>query len=501
MVNLLADLFFEKAELNENKLAVWCEDESITYKDLANLTNQYANFLLENHVEYGDHIGIPMYNNITSVALILAAANNGIGLVPINPTLPEEAIIHAFEAAEVKHIIATKRFFEKYRNLNLKGQSFCLDAYVEGKISFLDIDNCSKSRPYVQKVNGKESFIITLTSGSTGAPKPILLTQENKYKRIKAHYNLYGVTEYDRVLAATPLYHSLAERLVLMPLLAGGTSILMSRFTPKRWLETIKEQGVTFTIAVSAQLNQINCELPKIEMNEISSLRCIVSSSALLETHIRKELIDRLMCDFHEMYGTSESSTVTSINFKEAYSKQNSVGRSLPEASIQILKDDNTVAKAYEVGEILCKTSLICEGYYGQSDLFDENIIEGYFKTGDLGYLDEDGFLYFSGRKKELIITGGINVYPTDIDKVVGRLPEIEECATFAYPDRKLGEIVAIAIVLKKDTNLSIRDVQRYCVKNLADYQLPQNIYFVQRLPKNAMGKLLRTQIIDNIIE
>lgn len=499
MVKLLADLFYEKARLHENKTAVWCEGESITYKELANLTSRFANFLIKNKVKYGEHIGIPMHNNITSVALMLTAANNGIALVPINPTLPEDAIIHAFEASNVKHIIATERFFVKYPNLCLSGQSFCIDSYMEGKLSFLDVHQQSTSRPYIQEVNGREAFIITLTSGSTGTPKPILLTQENKYKRIVAHFNLYDVTERDRVLAATPLYHSLAERLVLMPLLAGGTSILMARFTPTRWLDVIKEQCVTFTIAVSAQLNQINHHLVNVEMDDMNSLRCIVSSSALLEETVRKELIERLKCDFYEMYGTSESSTVTSINFKESLNKQNSVGKPLSEAIIKILNNDLTEALVDEVGEIVCHTSLICEGYYKQEELFKESIIDDYFKTGDLGYIDEDGYLYFAGRKKELIITGGINVYPIDIDKVVSSLSEIEECASFSYPDEKLGEIVAVAVVLKKGNDLSVRDIQRYCSKKLADYQQPQKIYFVQKLPKNAMGKLLRTQIINSI--
>lgn len=501
MTKSLADLFYEKSQLYANKIAIWCEGESITYKELADLTSRYANFLIENEVRYGEHIGIPMYNNITSIALMLAAANNGIALVPINPTLPEEAVIHAFEASNVQHIIATARFFEKNKRVRSVGQSFCIDTYMEGKVSFLDIPQQSTSRPSIQEVNGREAFIITLTSGSTGTPKPILLTQENKYKRIIAHYNLYNITEMDRVLAATPLYHSLAERLVLMPLLAGGTSILMARFTPTRWLNVIKEQHVTFTIAVSAQLNQINQYLVNVTMEDMNSLRCIVSSSALLEETVRKELIGRLKCDFYEMYGTSESSTVTNINFKESLNKQNSVGRPLPEAIIKIIKDDSTEALAYEVGEITCYTSLICEGYYKQEELFRKSTVDGYFKTGDLGYTDEDGYLYFVGRKKELIITGGINVYPTDIDKVVSSLPEIEECASFSYPDKKLGEIVAVAVVLKKENNLSVRDIQRYCTKKLADYQQPQKIYFVQKLPKNAMGKLLRTQIINSIAE
>ncbi|WP_349772487.1 AMP-binding protein [Lacrimispora xylanisolvens] len=188
-------------------------------------------------------------------------------------------------------------------------------------MSFDSISNMSDKRPVVKQVTGEETLIITMTSGSTGEPKPIDLTQKNKLERAMAHIRLYNLTKEDRILAATPLYHSLAERLVLMPLLIGATSILLPRFTPALWLNCVKDQKVTFTIAVSAQLGQIAELLTSPFVPEIDSLRCVVSSSSLLENHIKNELIDKLNCDFHEMYGTSETSTVTSINFRETMGK------------------------------------------------------------------------------------------------------------------------------------------------------------------------------------
>ena len=132
----------------------------------------------------------------------------------------------------------------------------------------------------------------------------------------------------------------------------------------------------------------------------------------------------------------------------------------------------------------------MCNGYYNQPEIFQDSLQDNYFKTGDLGYLDEAGYLYFAGRKKELIITGGINVYPQDIEKCVNKLPEVKECAAFAYPDNRLGEVVALAIVPKPDTQLSKRKIQIQCAKNLADYQQPHMIVFLDQLPKNSLGKL-----------
>lgn len=499
-MKLLADQFFEIAKLYPDKIAIWCEKESLIYKKMADQVSQYSNFLLEIGIKYGDHIGIPMNNSIESVVVILAAANIGVGLVPINPTLPINAMKTAFHYGNVKHLIAQKNFYEQFSNveeLEIPGKKICLDAVLPGVASLNDANKMSKIRPINQKVNGEETLLIVMTSGSTGEPKPIDLTQNNKLERAKAHIELYSITKEDSVLAATPLYHSLAERLVLIPLLIGGTSVLLSRFTPNIWLNCVKDLNVTFTIAVSAQLSQIAELLSSPFIPEISSLRCLVSSSALLEQHVKNELLQKLNCDFHEMYGTSEISTATNICFKESLNKNNSVGKPLPEVVIRILDENGQILKPYEIGEIACKTGLICNGYYRMSEIFEKACEDSFFKTGDMGYLDEDGFLYFSGRKKEIIITGGINVYPQDVEKCVLGLPQVKECAVFSYPDERLGEVVALAIVLKEGSKLRKRDVQVQCAKNLADYQQPHKIFFLDELPKNAMGKLVKTKLIE----
>lgn len=498
----LSDMFYESAAVYPNKKAIWCDGKINTYQELSELVSRYSNLLLHNGVQYRDHIGIPMTNSIESVALIFAAANLGAALVPINPTLPVAAIKTVFKAGDVKHLIGRKAFYEeceKSGGIDLDGICICLDDECLGTIPFSDVQKESVERPVIGRVAGDETLILTMTSGSTGTPKPIDLTQKNKYLRAMAHIRMYDITKDDNVLAATPLYHSLAERLVIMPLIIGGTSVLLPRFTPHIWLNCVKEQNVTFTIAVSAQLAQIVELLSSPFVPDIDSLRCIVSSSALLEPYVRKELIAKLHCDFHEMYGTSETSTATNINFKEAINKQKSVGRCFPEVEIRILRDNGEAADTNEIGEIACKSTLVCNGYYGLPNVFNNAMADGYFKTGDMGYLDEDGYLYYSGRKKELIITGGINVYPNDVEKCVLEIPEVKECAAFAYPDERLGEVVALAIEIKQGMTLRKRMVQVQCARNLADFQQPHKIFFVDELPKNSMGKLMKTKLMEYV--
>jgi len=474
---------------------------------MADLVSKYSNLLITSGIKYGDHIAIPMNNSIESVALFFSAAELGICLVPLNPTLPLEAIKSAMHFGDMKHLIARKSFFnelDKNGGLEIPGVSICLDGDYPGTVPFSMIDGMSSVRPKIENITGNESLILTMTSGSTGNPKPIDISQKNKYDRSMAHIRVYGITKDDRILAATPLYHTLAERLVILPLILGATAILLPRFTPALWLKCVEEQKPTFTIAVSVQLAQILEHMKHTESPDITSFRSIVSSSALLEEKVKLELIEKLRCEFHEMYGTSETSTITNICFQKTPYKQKSVGLPFDEAKIRILRDDNntdfdTDCAPYEIGEIACMSSLICKGYYKHDAMMAALTIDGYFRTGDLGYLDEDGYLYFTGRKKEIIITGAVNVYPNDIDTVVGRMPEIEECAAFSYPDNRLGEVVALAIVPKAEFEINLRTVKTYCARNLADFQQPHKIFIIDQLPKNAMGKLQRMSILSHI--
>ena len=504
MQSRLANLFYENASKMPDKLAIWCDGKTKTYKEMADYVSQYSNLLIQSGVKYGDHIAIPMNNSIESVALFFSAADLGVCLVPLNPTLPLEAIKSAMKFGDMKHLIARKSFFnecEKNGGLDIPGFSICLDSDYPNAISFSKISDMSTERPVVNNVDGNESLILTMTSGSTGNPKPIDISQNNKYDRAMAHIRVYNIVKEDRILAATPLYHSLAERLVILPLILGATSILLPRFTPQLWLNCAKEQQVTFTIAVSAQLAQILEVLKQPGAPSIDTFRCIVSSSALLEEKVKYELIDKLQCEFHEMYGTSETSTITDICFQKATNKQKSVGLPFDEAKVRILREDaetdfDTECNVGEIGEIACKTTLLCKGYYKQDEMMKAQMKDGFFRTGDLGYVDEDGYLYFAGRKKELIITGAVNVYPHDIDSIIERLPEVKECAAFAYPDDRLGEVVAIALVPNEDYEINIRSIKTYCARNLADFQQPHKIFVVDKLPKNTMGKLQRMGVL-----
>ncbi len=498
----IAHSFFSNAEATPDKTALWFEGLSLTYRELADTVRRLSEAMAAQGVCRGDHIGVLLPNCVEFVTLMLTAANMGTVLVPLNTTLPPSAVRQSFLAADVKHIVAASQILVDlipFKNTDLSFiDGFWLAVGDELKdaasMAAVYYNQAPDSDPMFS-VQEEDPFILTMTSGSTGDPKPIVLTQRTKYNRASAAKDLYGITSSDRILAATPLYHSLAERLVLIPLIFGGTSILMARFSPSEWLRCVEKQAVSFTIAVSSQLRQIAECLSTDRNTSISSLRCVVSSSAQLESHFKTELLLKLHCEFHECYGTSEIAIASSLEGSSDISKLQSVGKAAPGVDIRILRDNGQTADVDEHGEIACKTPMIFGGYYKRPDLTEAAMCGDYFRTGDIGKIDGEGYLYYLGRTKDIIITGGINVYPKDIESVLLEHSDISECAAFAFPDDKLGEIIAVALVLKDTADVDLRKIRHYCAERLADFQQPRKYCFLKELPKNGMGKIIKRSL------
>lgn len=501
----LSHQFQQTVAASPEKTALIFEGQALSYGKLASMVWRLSAAMIARGVRRGDHLAVLLPNNVEFVATLLAAADLGLTLVPISPALTAEAIAIAFTSTRVKHVIATADTIDTLM------ESASLPTGVADGL-WLSIDHATGKaaafEPLLQTApsdaqatfqgRDEDPFILTMTSGSTGEPKPIILTQRTKRQRIAAAQQLYGVNSDDITLAATPLYHSLAERLVLLPLTTGGTSVLMARFSPSEWLRHIDEHKVTFTIAVSSQLGQILPALKAIDRNDatIASLRCLVSSSARIDHRTKADLVACFGGEFHECYGASEIAIATNLSNRDAETKLHSVGRPAPGVDVKILAKDGSWTAQGEVGEILCKTPMLFGGYYLRDDLTQAAMHGDYFRTGDLGRLDEDGFLYFMGRTKELIISGGINVYPTDVETALAKAPGVLECAAFPIQDDHLGEVVGVALVPTDLSEFNLRQVRHHCAKTLADFQLPRKYFILEQLPRNPMGKIMKPALV-----
>ena len=506
----IAPSFFAHARRTPNKQAIWCEGKSASYQQLAQLVCRWSNAMASSGVKRGDHMAVLLPNSIEFVALILVAADLGAVLVPLNISLTPSAIHKAVAVTEVKHVVSTAALLQGLLAPNtesgfsnpdfsiVSGLWLSVDEAIEGATLLADM--LQDVPPGAEPLNAaleEDALILTMTSGSTGDPKPIILTQRTKFNRASAAVELYRMTGQDRTLAATPLYHSLAERLVLIPLVTGGTSVLMSKFSATAWLHCVDEQAVTFTIAVSSQLKQLAEELDEqAHAYNIASLRCLVSSSALLDHQVKAELLARFACEFHECYGASEIAIVSNLDGMSAKTKLQSVGIAAPGVDVRIIGKNDEILGNGEAGEIVCKTPMLFAGYFNRPDLTRAAMWGEYFRTGDVGKLDEDGFLYYLGRSKDIIICGAINIYPADIEVVVNAHASVVESAAFAFPDARLGEVVAVAVVPVHEPDFDLRQLRFHCCARLADFQQPRKFFVVDELPRNAMGKLMKFELI-----
>jgi long-chain acyl-CoA synthetase len=492
--------FSDNVTNTPNKTALIAGDTVLSYQQLAYQVSNVSNNLLARGVKKGDHMAVLLPNNIEFVILMLVAANIGIVLVPHNMSLSRKALSCVLQAADIKHVFAWHGLMDDLKlvfdnEFDKNGLLVSVGGEVECCTAF-DTLLCD-AREYRlanHDILPDQAYILTMTSGSTGDPKPIILSQGSKEKRAEAAISLYEVTSDDVVLVATPMYHSLAERLVFIPLISGGTAVIMENYTAKKWIDVVIERNVSFSIVVSSQLKQILAELV-MRRCSLDSLRCLVSSSERLPDNVREEMKQLLTCEFHECYGASEIAIATNLNHR--FMNAPSVGTAAPNVEIQILKDDGAIAMVGEVGEILCKTPMLFSGYYKKPDATAAAMRGEYFCTGDVGKLDENGFLTFLGRKKDIIITGGINIYPKDIEDVLNAHHSVSECAVIPLPDVFLGECLTVVVVAAVGEQFSVRQLKRLCARELADYQQPRHYIVSHSLQKSAMGKIMKQAIIS----
>lgn len=496
--------FLANTERSPEKDALRINEYVISYNDLKIKAGKLSGYFKKLGIKKEDRVAVLLPNSIEFVLVMLAAADLGFTCVPQNQTLPTNTLFRSFLAADVKHLIAHHSLLPDIKKL--AGSFFSNDSAIISVGKELNSFSYFDDYTQIEHVLGKNEvspdtpYILSLTSGSTGEPKPIILSQECKIKRALAAKDLYKVKSCDIIMAATPLYHSLAERLVLMPLILGATAVILPGFTPALWLKAIEKHQITFTIAVSSQLKAIFLELSKHEYC-LDSLRCLVSSSALLDCEIKLKLLKFLRCDFHECYGTSEIAIASNLTKEQGFIKTDSVGKPAPEVDIIIINEENKILHSQEKGEICCKTPMAFSGYYKQPETTKNSYFGEYFKTGDIGYLDSDGYLYYSGRKKDIIITGGINVYPTDVETIIKSHPAVEECIAIALPDPNLVEIIAVVLKIKKDIKIAKRELQLLAATRLADYQQPMKYICVEQIPKNPMGKTDKKELLRRITE
>jgi acyl-CoA synthetase (AMP-forming)/AMP-acid ligase II len=464
--------------LQPDKVALYFDERSYTYHELFELTLKCESLLLQTNISHPIRMVVMSESAPYLIAWALCLAKTNSTLIPVNCQLTREQLKTVVNAADANAVFCDEKFVKTCRTM---------DAKVLLTSDELDAERSTTTEAYVDMSGADiDDFLITFSSGSTGDPKPIMVDQATKLARAQQTIQLYGLTTDDVVLCASPFFHSLGQRHVFVALAAGATLVYMRRFTPADWIAAVHKYKISFVIAVSSHLQALKDDLVS-NSNRLQSLKTIVTSSAPISNELKSDLFRRLGCNFHEIYGTTEVAVVSNLYPTDADKKYATVGTICEGVEVKILRDDLSECAQGEIGEIVVKTPLSFNGYYGKDDVYSQSLVDGFFRTGDIGKVDNEGFLSYISRKKDIIISGGINIYPKDIEDILVTCDAIDEVSVIGVPDDFLGEVVVAVCVADNTAERALRKIAN---SQLAPFQRPLKYFFVSSLPLSPTGKI-----------
>jgi fatty-acyl-CoA synthase len=338
------------------------------------------------------------------------------------------------------------------------------------------------------------------TSGTTGFPKGAILSHRKTFFNVLNADVYYGLTPHDIFLVTRPLFHSGGLLVETSPMLyKGGTIIIKKRFKPVEILEAIEKYKVT-VVEPPATLLKFILEQCDVKKYDLSSVKCWFTGGERVPPSLLKEY-QKLGIIVSQLFGQTETSTITWLPISDASRKLGSVGIPVFHSDVKIVNEEGGEVKPGEVGEIVVSGPTLMSGYWGRPGATDETIKDGRLHTGDLAKVDEEGFFYIADRKKDVIISGGENIYPAEVEKVFLEDPKISDVAVVGIPDERWGEVGMAFIVLQEGKKMTEEEALRFCEERMAKYKIPKSVKFVKELPQTAAQKIMRYKLREEYLK
>jgi acyl-CoA synthetase (AMP-forming)/AMP-acid ligase II len=489
------------------------EDRRQTYRDTITRVQRLAGAFAALGISKGDGIAVLDTNSARYVEAYFAASMLGAVFVPLN---------YRAKAQELEYMITTARarvllVGDRYEPLvsNLRRRLLCVTDYVAmqspqpGMALFEELIALASGDAPEAEVDEEDINILMYTSGTTGRPKGVMLTYGDFVAYVCGNTELADGTPRGGALLCVPLYHIAGITSLMTSIFTGRTLVILRQFEPTEWLDTVQRERITHAFLVPTMLKRV-LDDPDFSRYACASLQVLAYGAAPMPLHVIRRAIEMFpsTVGFVNAFGQTETTATVTMLLPEDHRLQgtaeevegklrrlSSIGRPLPDVEVRVVDPEGADVPQGEIGEVAVRTSRMMKGYLSQGDATAQTIVNGWLYTRDLGWMDADGYLYLSGRKDDLIIRGGENISPAEVEAVLHTHPAIEEAAIIGVPHGDWGEQVMAIVVLRAGTTLTPEEVIDWCRQRLASFKKPDHVEFVPELPRNPLGKVLRKDL------
>lgn len=450
------------------------------------------------------HVGLILPNSELSVTSFLGCLAADRAVVPINYLLSPPEVAFILDHAQVKLVLTVSAFRPLLEAARQSGGPDFRPAYLDEMLAGLGAEQIKAATQAADPASldsgasdPQRTACLLYTSGTTGLAKGVILTHGNLVTNCESMRQTLDVLPNDIFLAILPLFHAFGmSTAMLLPLLSGSAIILMRRFQPTTAVEAVEREKVTILLMVASMFALLMRAASR-EPGRLSSVRMAISGGGPLSPALAEEFEKRIGFPVFQGYGLTEASPVVATNHPWGC-KATSVGRPLPGVSVEIRGDDNQTLSVGETGEIFVTGGNVMAGYFRNPEATAQAIDEqGWLRTGDTGYLDADGYLYVTGRKKDMIILAGEKIFPQEIEHILTAHPDIAEAAVVGVKDPLRGELPKAFLVLNEGAAFDERALRHWCAERMASFKIPREFEVLPELPKNTLGKVLKRELAN----